>query len=170
MRTAAVAVILFILMVIQSTLFQFIEIHGVKPDVILIFVISYALLRGSLEGAFTGASTGLIFDLLFGKVFGLFTLLFLYLGIIVGIFNKRLYKENIFIIIFFTFTSTFCFEFVFYFFSSFLRGQFEVLYFLYNAIFPEAVYNSVLCIPIYILVYKLDEKLEIAQRNMRRKY
>ncbi len=94
------------------------------------------LVRGSSEGAITGFFIGLSQDVISGKLVGFYSILGFYLGLIIGSTNKRLYRENFFIIIFFAFISSIAYESVVYlmylwgvyFLSGFKEGQLNLIY------------------------------------------
>ncbi len=99
---------------------------------------------------------------------GFYSLLGLYLGVVVGSLNKRLYRENILVALFFTFTSTVVYEFLVYFFAVFLPGDRNILFALKGKILPEAVYNSVISGLIFLIVLKMHRKMEEAEKAARR--
>ena len=59
------------LLVLQTTFIPFLSLGGVVPDLLLIWVVSFALVRGQMEGAVGGFVVGLLEDLLTTKFFGL---------------------------------------------------------------------------------------------------
>jgi hypothetical protein len=65
---------ILIIITVQSTLADYIMINNVKPNLLIIFIISVALLRGIFEGGIVGFIAGLVQDILFGKVMGFYTL------------------------------------------------------------------------------------------------
>ena len=67
-----IAIVNFIL---QSTLFEHIAIIGIKPNTMIIVVVSIALMRGELEGAFMGMITGLLQDCYFSTYIGFYVFL-----------------------------------------------------------------------------------------------
>lgn len=174
-RILTYAVCIFFIILLQSTVLDYIEIYNVKPNLIIIFVVSVALLRGNVEGAVIGFTSGLMQDMLSGKVLGFYSLLGLYLGLIIGSVNKRLYRENLFVILFFTFMSTAFYEFTVFILGSVLpsllgpvRTQVEFIYPLRNVILPEAIYNSIVSIFIYIFVIKMNDRFDEVDKSARK--
>lgn len=162
---------IFFIILLQSTVLDYIKILNVKPNLLLVFVVAVAFLQGNVEGTVVGFFAGLSQDIVSGKLIGLYALLCLYLGLAVGSVNKRLYRDNLLIVIFFTFASTVIYEAVVYFinaFNSIISGQAHFLYAIRGVILPEAIYNSVISIFMYILVRKFSlrfEKLDKASRK-----
>jgi len=178
MRTKVIiiGICIFIIAVIQSTVLDYTKIFNVKPNLLVVFIISMALLRGNIEGAVIGFFAGLTHDIISGKVFGFYALMGLFLGLIIGSFNKRLYRENVLIAVFFTFVSSFIYEGTVYLLNiarNYLTGNYTVsdmnfIYAFKNIVFPIAVYNSAVSILIYILSIKLNRRIEEAHKNSRR--
>lgn len=164
-------VALFIIILTQSTVLDYIKVYDVKPNLMLVFIVCIAFLNGSTEGAIVGLSMGLMQDMLFGRVLGLYALLGMYLGLVVGSVNKRLYRDNILIVVFFTFVSTIIYEimvFVLSWFGYIIRGQVNLLRPLGEIILPEAIYNSFASIFIYIIIIKIHFKFEEMSRATRK--
>ena len=162
--------ILFIVLV-QSTILEYVKIYNIKPNLLIIFVICVAFLRGSTEGTIIGFFAGLLQDMLFGTMLGFYALLGMYLGLIVGMVNKRLYRENLLIIVFFTFVSTIIYETCVFIFTSLnivISGQVSLLFPFGKVILPEAIYNSLISVFVYIFVIKLNFKFEEADRSVRK--
>lgn len=167
---------IFIITIIQSTVLNYLQVYSVKPNLLIIFVVLFALLRGNLEGAAVGFFAGLAQDVAAGKLLGFYSLLGLYLGLIVGSLNRRLYRENFFVAVFFTFISTAAYELVvylmhvwgMYFSNPDSRVAIDLLYVLRNKILPEAIYNSVASIFIYIFVIKLNYRFEDLEKPVRK--
>lgn len=90
--------ILFIVSVIlQSTVFHFLQIEGVKPDLLLIVVILVAVLKGTKFGAGLGFVYGLLEDLLVSKYIGLQALTKMLTGYIIGRLERRIFSDNVFV-------------------------------------------------------------------------
>jgi len=156
------------IILLQSTVLDYIKIYNVKPNLIIVFTVSVALLNGNIEGAIVGFFAGLSQDIATGKLIGFYALLGLYLGLAVGSINKRLYRDNIFVVIFFTFISTIVYESTVYFLwslRSIISGQVNLLYPLKAVILPEVVYNSAISVFVYIFVIKLTRTFEVTDRT-----
>lgn len=159
-------VLIFLIILVQSTILDYIKIFNIKPNLLIVFIISVALLRGDIEGAVIGFFAGLSQDLFSGKFIGLYSLLGLYLGFFNGSVNKRLYRENYLVIIFFTLISTIAYETAVLFTGTFVHNlgaqvhnQIDILNSFKNVILPETIYNCIVSVPIYAIVIKLNESL-----------
>ncbi|MDQ2086275.1 rod shape-determining protein MreD [Herbivorax sp. ANBcel31] len=161
--------LVFIFALLQSTVLDYFKISNVKPNLLMVLIVVVAFQGNNIEGAILGFFSGLMHDVISGRVIGLYALLGLYLGLCIGSLNKRLYKENIFAVIFFILVSTVVYEYSVYFFHTVFRNKLELFYPLRHIILPEALYNSVVSIFIYIIVYKINEWSETSKR-LSRKY
>ncbi|MGI6778959.1 MAG: rod shape-determining protein MreD [Acetivibrionales bacterium] len=162
---------ILLIMLLQSTILEYTEIYGVKPNLMIVFIICVAFLRGSTEGTIVGFFTGLLQDMLFGTLLGFYALLGMYLGLFVGMVNKKLYRENLFIIVFFTFISTMLYEtcvFVLTSINTVISGQVSILFPFVKVILPEAIYNSLISVLVHIFVIKLNFRFEEMDRSARK--
>lgn len=154
--------------VLQSTVLDYIKVYGVKPNLLLVVTVSVALLHGSVKGASIGFLTGLIQDALSGKVMGFYSLLGLYLGLIIGFANRRLFKENLLVMIFFTFVSTLVYEYMVYFLNTFMQGGIEFVRPMRLVILPEALYNSVIAGFVHLVQLRLNRLFEGIEKVSRK--
>lgn len=159
--------LIFIFALLQSTVLDYVKLFNVKPNLLMVLILVVAFQGNNVEGAIVGFFSGLIHDIISGRIIGFYALLGLYLGLCIGSLNKRLYKENIFAVIFFVFISTVVYEYSVYFFHTVFRQRLELLYPLKNTILPLALYNSIVSIFIYIIVYKINEWSETSKKLSR---
>ena len=143
-------------MIVESTIFPFIQIRGGAPNLVLITIISFGLIYGKREGIFLGLIGGLISDILFGTVIGLYALPYMVIGYIMGIFNERVFKENRIIPFVFTIMGTLFFQGLFYL-IQYLRGvDFIYLGHMKNLATTSLILNSIIVIIIYPYFLKLS--------------
>ena len=147
-----------VILVLQTTVLDFIKVFNVEPNILLVFVVCIALLRGNVEGAVLGLFSGLALDMIAGTTIGFYALLGMYLGFTAGSVNKGLYKDNLLVVVFFTFLFTFAYEILVFILKVLLpSGNItELFYSLRYIILPEAIYNSLLSVLKYIFVIKLN--------------
>lgn len=162
------AIYIFCVALLQSTLFDYTKVYNIKPNLFIIIIVSIALLRGNVEGAAVGFFAGLVQDLISGRIIGIYAIIGLYTGFIMGSVNKRLYRENVLISIFFTFIATIVYEAAVYL-TIVLSGiNSDFLYAVRMIILPEAIYNGVISIPIFILTIRLNYWLEDLKKSVRK--
>ncbi|MGE5329761.1 MAG: rod shape-determining protein MreD [Deltaproteobacteria bacterium] len=156
MRFLLTAVVFLVAGIIQTSLFEYIRIFDVVPNLFLVIVICFSLLKEGLEGGFIGALGGIIEDAVMAASLGLYTLLNTFLGISIGLVNKRVVRENLFVSIFFVFIFSLIYESIFYFVVFFFSGQQDILYAFNKIIIPESIYNAAITIIIFPLVIWID--------------
>lgn len=167
-RAIITAILLIINFVLQSTVFNYIEIRGVIPNTAIIFIVSFALLRGSLCGAAAGFFSGMLYDIFFGASVGYYSLINMVIGWLCGKFNINFYRENYLLPALLSTAGVIVSETVIYLTHIFMSGSFMYTYFIFNKILPEAVYTLVLVIPVYRISFAVNERLEIKERRSRR--
>ena len=66
--------VLFVLLIVQSALVPFIDVKGVAPDLILVFIVYWSLSRSRSQAVVLGFLGGLLQDLVGGGTVGVFAL------------------------------------------------------------------------------------------------
>ena len=165
-------ILIVLLGIIQTTFPKTFEIGyaGIKPNLLLIFIILYAFFNGSYRGGIVGFTTGLIQDLSTGTMIGFYALIGLCLGLLVGWSNSRIYKENIIIATLIVLVGTIIYEFI----VAILLGMKlfsgdNLIYAFKFIIFPEALYNGILSVIIYFVMNYFNKRFRnITERGSAR--
>lgn len=167
MRYLVYAILLILGFIFQSTFLELIALLDIKPNIILIIVVSVALIRGELEGAVVGFVGGLMLDS-FSRYTGANTFICMMTGYLTGIFTVGLYKENPFVPVITVFIATFFYDFAFYIMEILLQGYTDFIYFFENIILREMVYNALVTLIVYGIIYFLNERLELKEHFKRK--
>ncbi len=170
LRVFVTFIILLVNLVLQSTLFNYIQLFHIKPNTAVVIIVSYALLRGEIEGAMVGFFAGLMQDIFFGTSLGFFALTGLLLGFFCGKFFKNFYRENIFLPLVLCVLGVFFSSCIFYVFYFLLRGRLDFLYYFKHIILIEAAYTGAISLLLYNLLYFINLKLENTERDRRKFY
>lgn len=160
MKKIIIALLFFIVSIIQINIAANIQLFGVIPNLYIIFIVCFALLREEYEGAFIGLIAGIIQDMASGIYFGRYSLLGMYLGITIVFFKRTFFKDNVYVAMAFVFLGTIVYEFTLYFFSIFILNQSTILYALCKIILVEAVYNLLLTLLVFPIVELINDWLE----------
>ena len=80
----------------QTSLFTFIDFHGVSVNLMLLFVVSVAYIHGWKNGIAVGFATGILQDCTTGSFFGCATFTYMTIGFLFGRFATRVFKEQFF--------------------------------------------------------------------------
>lgn len=164
MRIAITALIVFLNFILQTTLFPHLAIQGVFPNTALLIVTSYALLRGSKEGALVGIGAGLLMDVFFNTYIGFYTALYLLFGLLFGRSQRNFYRENYILPIIFCVISTILYQLILYVTSFVFHGEGNPFYFLFRMLLPELVYVAIVTVPLYRILFGINEWLELKEK------
>lgn len=154
MRFILMAFFFIISLVLETTLFPHLTVAGVKPDLILVLVVLYAMLHGSREGAIIGFMGGIMQDLLLGQFVGLNALAKLLAGLLFGVLEYKIYKESIFIAAVALIFGTLWHESLIWLLGLFAGFSGNYFTAFEDIIFPSIVYNSCLAPFIYGRFYR----------------
>lgn len=80
---------------LQSTIIPVLALDGIRPDLVLVAVVSAALTDGRETGVLCGIFGGVLQDLLSAGPFGVNTLTKMLVGLVVGIYERKVNKKNL---------------------------------------------------------------------------
>ncbi len=167
MRIFTISIMLLVANILQSTVFDMIRIRGISPNLDVMIIVSFALLRGSKEGSIIGFASGMLMDIIFAPSRGFLAIVGACIGYFCGKFNKDFYKENLVLPFILTLFSTTIYGFAVSL-PFLLRGKINYIYFIKNIIFPEIIYTMILSIIVYQIVYVVNEKVERNEKTNRK--
>ncbi len=87
-------VLVFLVAVLQTTVFSTVHVLGGVPDVILVVLVCVALLRGPVTGALCGFLAGLVADVAALDTLGVTSLLLVLVGYWLGRYGETLGRER----------------------------------------------------------------------------
>lgn len=93
-KWAVYFVTLFLLYIFEITP-GFMQIFGIKPILIIPFVLAVVVFEGEFYGAIFGAISGLFLDVAMGRLFGFFAFFLLIICCLVGLLIIYLVKQNL---------------------------------------------------------------------------
>ncbi|MDO8886140.1 rod shape-determining protein MreD [Candidatus Oleimmundimicrobium sp.] len=147
--------VLFIVFLSQTTIVPYFEIGGVQPDLVLIVITICALIEGPVWGSLAGFMGGLLQDLVTIRNMGLGALSKTIVGYLAGLAKKNVVGENLFLPVIVVFLTSLSAQIIYVLFS-FLIGDIIVLrQIFFRVIIPSAIYDSLLALPIYLLLLKI---------------
>ena len=168
LRIGVMAMILILNLVLQSTLFRYIEILGVTPNTALIIIVSYSILRGDVEGSILGFFAGLLQDVYFNEFIGLYA----FIGILIGFFCgkpfKDFFRENFFLPISLVALCSLIYQFIIYTSYFLFRARLDLPLYFRTIMLPASVYTVIFAVPVYSMLYWVNNKLEDAEKNNRK--
>lgn len=154
MRYIILILLPFISIFLQTTVFSSFSMKGNIPDLVLIFVVFFALLNGSARNAAVyGFLCGLLEDLYIGRFIGLNALSKGITAYIIGILEGRVFKENLFVGIISVMIGTFINSLCLLILSLISYNVFHLDINIFPSIGYQTIYNILLAIPIYAWYY-----------------
>ncbi|HHY64366.1 MAG TPA: rod shape-determining protein MreD [Clostridiaceae bacterium] len=167
-RVFAASVLVLMGAFFQSSVLEHIEIFNIRPNLLIVLTVIVSLLRSPVESASMALLFGLTMDILMGKTLGWYALLLFLASIPISMINEKLYRDKILVLLTFTFGASVAVEFLF-FIIIFMFRSFEHLSFVFwTIIIPEAVYNSILILPLFKPVAKVYNFLDRIDRRRNR--
>lgn len=156
--------------VLQTSLFPYLEIAGVSPNLLVVLVAAIGFMRGKKEGMFIGFVSGMLIDIFFSSVLGFYALLYTLIGYFNGYFAKEFFPEDIKLPVVLIVASDFLVNSVVYLIMFLFRGDFNLVYYLLNLIIPELVYTLLVSIVLYIAILKVNQKVEQYEKRSASKF
>lgn len=147
--------------VLQTSMFGYISLADIMPNLMLILVVSYAYMRGRMTGMMLGLFSGLLVDLMSGGyIIGLYALIYMLIGYCIG-YTYRYYSNDDYTFpIIIIAVSDLAYGLLFYLFEFLLRGRLNFLYYLRRLILPEIIYTVVVSVLLYKLLHVINNCLE----------
>ena len=156
--------------ILQTTVFRALDFGGVTPNLMMIFTISTAFIKGEKPGLLVGFFSGLLVDIFFGSYLGFFALLYMYLGFIVGKLQIVFFTQNLAIPILFICISDFLYGFICYVLMFLFRTKFDIGYYMSAVIIPETIYTAVVAIFYYPLILYINNRIDQREQRSAKKF
>lgn len=169
-RKITVFVMIAICYLLQTTLFEALSFASISPNLLIIVVSAFGFMRGKKEGLFIGFSAGLLLDIFSGSIIGFYALLYMYIGYLNGLFRKLFYPEDIKLPMLLIAGSDLCSNLFIYFFLFLFRNRYDFNYYFLHLMIPELVYTMVITIFLYMIVLKINQKLEVIEKRSASKF
>ncbi|MBR0085292.1 MAG: rod shape-determining protein MreD [Lachnospiraceae bacterium] len=142
---------IFILFLLQTTFFGWINVAGIVPNCLLAFSISAALVNGSSEGMIAGFAGGLLLDILYSNIIGMYAFAFVVITFVMGKFHEMFYREDITIPTLIIGVGDLIYGIYMFAVAFVTRHETNLFFFLRRIILPEMIYTML----VGIIIYKL---------------
>jgi len=153
--------IIVVALLIQITLVNLITILGLKPDLILVVVVIFSLLKGEKEGTISGFASGLLQDIFSTGLLGINALAKTVIGFICGILKEKIFHEHIlFLIPVITFIASLIQNILIFFLLRAFGTEYSLAWSLKQVALPEALYSSLLSPIIFLVINKLFQLIK----------
>lgn len=155
MKYLILTVLVLLLSVLQTTVLGVIEIFGVIPNLLVVSVICYALMRGDFEGVIFGTAVGFVLDILSGRMVGINMILCSLVGLLCACLYDTLFNNNSFVASVFVLWISLIYELLIYVFYFLFWGDTNIAFALLHKVLPCAVYNAASAFVIYPILKKV---------------
>lgn len=169
-RKVTVAIIIIVCYLLQSTLFQTLSFATISPNLLIVVTSAFGFMRGQKEGTWIGLFCGLCMDIFSGSTLGFYALLYMYVGFFNGFFRKLFYPEDIKLPMLLISGSDLIYNLAVYFFLFLFRNRYEFGYYFMNIIIPELVYTMLVTIVLYMILLKINQRLELIEKRSAKKF
>ncbi len=159
-RILTLAILIILCYVLQVGVFSYFKMAGIIPNIMLILVVSFAIMRGQMEGMLVGFFCGLLLDIFGGDSIGLYALLYLLIGYMNGTLNTQFYANNILLPLTLILGNSILYNFIIYIFSFLLRNRTDFYFYLMHVMIPETVYTFFIAIFLYNVFLWINRLLE----------
>jgi rod shape-determining protein MreD len=148
-------------LLIQLTLLNSFTIQGLKPDLILLVVLVFSLLKGAEEGTVSGFASGLLQDIFSTGLLGVNALVKTVIGFISGILKEKIFLEHIlFLIPIITFVVSISQSILMLLILHAFGIEYGMVWSFKKIILPEALYNSLLSPFVFLGIKKLFQLIK----------
>ncbi|MCM1494214.1 MAG: rod shape-determining protein MreD [Bacteroides sp.] len=152
--------IILICFLLQTSLFRYLDLAGIVPNLLLIPTMAFGMMRGRKEGMLVGFFSGLLLDLFYGSMIGPYALLYMYLGYINGFFHRVYYMEDILLPMLMAGANDLIYNIIVYIFAYLLRNRLDIGFYLIHVILPEMVYTMIMTLFIYKPLVRINRWLK----------
>lgn len=159
-RCITIGFIIIICFILQSTLFHYLALAGVVPNLLLIVTMSFGLMRGRKEGMLVGFFSGLLIDIFFGTVLGPYALIYMTMGYINGFFHRIYYLEDVLLPMIMISMNDLIYNILIYLIYFLLRNRLDFGEYLITLILPEMLYTILITLFFYKLLVRINLRLK----------
>lgn len=159
-RCITIGIIIVICFLLQCTVFHYIELAGVVPNLLLIITMSFGLMRGRREGLLVGFFSGLLIDIFFGSVLGPYAFIYMTLGYGNGFFHRIYYVEDVLLPMIMISLNDFIYNIIIYVVFFLMRNRLDFLGYLKDVMLPEMIYTILITLFFYKILVRINLRLK----------
>jgi rod shape-determining protein MreD len=152
---ARLALVLLLVLGLQTVIASRVSVLGVTADVFLIVVVMVGLQRGSVTGAVFGFCAGLVADMIFLEPLGLRTLIYLVAGYMAGRYPEAAGPPGVWVVMLMTALVSLLSQTVYGIFQFLTGPQAAFFTMLRVQILPAALLDGLLSAPMYLGLTRL---------------
>jgi rod shape-determining protein MreD len=154
-------ILILISFILQSTIFQFVKIFDVVPNISLILLVIFAVQFGEYYGGLLGIFIGILTDVMYVGFFGINTFIYFVIGYILGRFKDNVYKEDYLTYYTAVGIMTLLYNALFYIIIFFLQIETNSIVNMIKPVTVEIILNLILTYPLLRIEFKILEKMGV---------
>jgi len=144
-------IVVFITLILQTTILANISFKGIKPDFVLILLVLMSNNMGSIKGQLLGFSTGIVEDFLSLSPLGFNSLIKAIIGYLAGITSGKIFFDPILVPMIFVFLGTLIKNFLMYLLLSIFIPE-KAGFIFTSALLIEISLNTIITPVLYLLL------------------
>jgi rod shape-determining protein MreD len=156
--------IMFLIIILQCTVFKEIKVFKVNPNLIMVCIISASIFMDIEKAAIAGCITGFLYDMMFGKLLGIYALVFLFISLGASYYKKSFTNQNVLFNSLYVYMFSMAGIFFMGIFSLLINGTGIGIWMFTKNILTESLLNSLISVLIIPLMKILINKLELNQQ------
>lgn len=170
-RILVYAISIIVCVLLETTVFQHLALASVIPNLLIILVTVFGLIRGKDEGMVLGFFCGLVRDVLYGELLGFCALIYMVIGYLSGCFSRIFYGDNdIKLPILLVGASDLIYGILNYILLFLLKSDFNFRFYLRSIIMPEVIYTSLVAIVLSYIILVVNMRLEDNEKRSAGKF
>ena len=159
-RSITIGIIIVVCFLLQSTVFHFLELAGVVPNLLLIFTMSFGLMRGRREGLLVGFFSGLLIDIFFGSILGPYAFIYMTLGYGNGFFHRIYYVEDVLLPMTMITLNDLIYNVIVYIVFFLMRNRLDFPTYFMDVVLPEMIYTILITLFFYKILARINLRLK----------
>ncbi len=159
-RSITIGIIIVVCFLLQSTVFHFLELAGVVPNLLLIVTMSFGLMRGRREGLLVGFFSGLLIDIFFGSILGPYAFIYMTLGYGNGFFHRIYYVEDVLLPMTMITLNDLIYNVIVYIVFFLMRNRLDFPTYFMDVVLPEMIYTILITLFFYKILARINLRLK----------
>lgn len=152
--------VVLLCLILQCSLMPAISIASITPNLMIVLVVSFGLMRGKRSGMLLGFLCGLLTDLMLGPIVGFRAFIYMFIGYLCGYCYRIFYDDDVKMPVLLTAVGDLAYGILVYAAQFLLRGRVAFFFYLKRMILPEVIYTIILTLILYRLLLMLNRKLD----------
>lgn len=155
MKTRTLLLLSFVIFIVHSTVFQFLRIYGIIPNISLIFIVVFSAIYPEKEGLLMAIFLGSLQDVFMSIALGINLLIYVPMAYVIHTMEVSLFKDNVLTPIVFLGVSTMFYYLMYFGFMYFLGSNLIFEKFLVIGV-KEMLYNIIVGVFVYAKFLKRE--------------